>query len=59
MDQKLDQKITMELETIENGLPESINLIEQGESGFILRYCLTFADSFQMIFQVITILSEP
>jgi len=55
----MDQKYTMELETIENGLPESINLIEQGESGFILRYCLTFADSFQMIFQVITILSEP
>jgi len=59
MDQKLDQKFTMELSTIENGLPESVNLIEQGETGFISRYCLTFADSFQMIFQLITILSEP
>jgi len=34
----MEQKFTMELGTIENGVPESINLIEQGESGFILRY---------------------
>ncbi|XP_037727703.1 uncharacterized protein LOC119558333 [Drosophila subpulchrella] len=27
MDQKLDQKFTMELEIIENGIPESTNLI--------------------------------
>ncbi|XP_016927071.3 uncharacterized protein [Drosophila suzukii] len=31
MDQKLDQKFTMELSTIENGLPESVNLIEQDD----------------------------